>query len=125
MAQTVGCTGCHDFSGRPSREAIGQRCLGCHDAPYLALFREWTTGFDGDIRATAEAVERAQRAVNAGRRAGRKLPEADARLREARDALALVRTARSPHNPLAADALLAAARARAAAVQRELAPAAR
>lgn len=126
MAETVGCTGCHDVSAKASREAIGQKCLGCHDAPYLALLREWTTGFDGDIRATAEAVERGQRAVSAARRAGRTVPAATvAGLKEAREALALVRRARSPHNPLAADALLAAARARAAAIEQELTPARR
>jgi hypothetical protein len=51
--------------------------------------------------------------VAAARRAGRKTPEADAALREAREALTLVRSAGVAHNPLAADALLSAARQKA------------
>jgi hypothetical protein len=41
------------------------------------------------------------------------MPEADTALREAREALTLVRSAGVAHNPLAADALLAAARQKA------------
>jgi len=113
MAEVVPCTGCHDFAGKPARQAVAVRCLGCHDAPYLALLREWTTGYDRDVGAAAAAVRRAEAALAAARRAGRPAGEADAGVREARRALALVRAARVAHNPLGADALLQAARRRA------------
>jgi hypothetical protein len=51
--------------------------------------------------------------VAGGRRGGRQTPEADAARRGAREALTLVRSAGVAHNPLAADALLSAARQKA------------
>ena len=113
MADAVGCTGCHDWSKKPSRAAIGEKCAGCHEAPYLALLTEWTSGFGADLKKTAEAVRRAEAAIAGARRLRRAPPEADALLTEAREALALVRTSGVAHNPLAADALLAAARRKA------------
>jgi len=110
MAAAVSCTACHDWSRKHSRAAVGERCLGCHEAPYTALLTEWTTGFDGDLRKTAEALKRAETSIGRGRRSGRGALEAEALLTEARAALALVRRARPVHNPLAADALLRAAR---------------
>jgi len=110
MAAAVSCTGCHDFSRKHSRAAVGEACLGCHDVRYTALLTEWTAGFDADLRKTAEALRNAESAVARARRGGRKTPEADALLKEARDTLARVRSARPAHNPLAADALLEAAR---------------
>ncbi|HEU5323210.1 MAG TPA: cytochrome c3 family protein [Methylomirabilota bacterium] len=113
MAEAVSCTGCHDFSRKHSREAVGRKCLDCHEPPYAALAAEWTTGFDVDLRKTAAAVRDAEAALARSRRAGRADPKAEALAREAREALALVRSARPAHNPLGAEALLAAARAKA------------
>jgi hypothetical protein len=116
MAAAVPCTACHDWSGKHSRSAVGERCLGCHDASYTPLLGEWTAGLDGDLRKTAEVIQKADAWLSRARRGGRGTPEAEALLREARDTLALVRRARPAHNPLAADALLRAARERAEAV---------
>ncbi len=113
MAEAVPCSGCHDFSRPPSREAVGQACLTCHEKAYLALLREWTAGYGADVRRTAEAIRAAEAAVGRARRTGRVSPEARALLKEASRALGLVRSAGVAHNPLAADALLARARAQA------------
>jgi hypothetical protein len=113
MAEAVACTGCHDFSAPHPRAAITQKCLACHETPYAGLVTEWTAGFGADIRKTSDAIKSAEVAMAAARRAGRKTPEADAALREARVALTLVRSAGVAHNPLAAEALLAAARQKA------------
>jgi hypothetical protein len=114
MAAAVPCTGCHDFGAKSWRAALGDRCVGCHEAPYTALLPEWTIGFAADVRKTSEALGAAEAAVARARRSGRKTPEADGLLKEARDALAVVRNGRPAHNPLAADALLASARRKAA-----------
>jgi hypothetical protein len=113
MADAVACTGCHDFAEAHPRTAIGQKCLGCHEQPYAGLVTEWTTGFAADVKKTSDVVKTAEAAIAAARRAGKKTPEADAALRDARETLTLVRTSGAAHNPLAADALLAAAREKA------------
>ncbi len=112
MAAAVSCTGCHDFGRKHSRAAVGEKCVGCHEATYTALMSEWTTGFDADLKKTAGALKIAETALARARRAGRKIPAAEALMKEAREALALVRSARPAHNPLAADALVQAARAK-------------
>lgn len=109
MAEAVTCTGCHDWSKKPSRQAMAQQCVGCHEPQYLAILPEWTAGFAGDVRRVAEAVRQAETAVRRGPR-GPARTEAEVLLKEARDALALVRRAGAAHNPLAADALLTRAR---------------
>lgn len=114
MAGAVTCTGCHDFTRRHSRAAVGDTCLGCHDASYLPLFTEWTSGFGRDLAATTAAVRAAEHALAQARRSGRPIAAAEALVTQARDAAALVRAGGVAHNPLAADALLAAARARSA-----------
>jgi hypothetical protein len=119
MAAAVSCTGCHDWSRKHSRGAVGDACLGCHEASYAALLSEWTTGFDRDLKKTVDALKDAERAVARARRLGRKTVEAETALKEARDTLAIVRGARPAHNPLAADALLRAARDKAEAAARE------
>lgn len=111
MAAAVACTSCHDFAKPKPRAAIAEACTGCHEPTYLPLLTEWTKGFAPDVKAAADAVAAAERAVAAARRAGRRTPEADARVTEAREALRLVRAGGVPHNPLAASALLARARA--------------
>ncbi len=113
MADAVPCTGCHDFSKRPSRPAIAEACLACHEPPYLALASEWTAGFDKDRSRAAAALRQAEAALAAVRRAGRQPGEAGTLVREARDALGLVRRSGAAHNPLAADALLGLAREKA------------
>lgn len=113
MADAVPCTGCHDFSRKHSRQAVGEKCLGCHEPAYLALAGEWTTGFDRDAARAAAALKRAEVAVAGARKAGRPADDADALTKEARRALALVRGARGAHNPLAADTLLDVARQKA------------
>ena len=114
MAAAVPCTGCHDFGAKSWRAALGDRCVGCHEPPYTILLPEWTTGFAADVRRTTETLGAAEAAVARARRSGRKVLEADGLLKEAREALAVVRNGRPAHNPLASDALLAAARRKAA-----------
>jgi hypothetical protein len=114
MADAVGCTGCHDWSRTHSREAVGKACLACHDPKYGTLLTEWTRGFDADIRAVSRAVRGAEADVARARRPrSESLARAEALVKEAKAALALVTAARPAHNPLAADVLLTAARARA------------
>jgi hypothetical protein len=104
MANAVGCTGCHDLAKKHSRGAVGEKCVSCHDAAYTSFLTEWTSGTDQDIVKTAAAVRRAEAL---GRRA---TAQVRADVKEAREALALVRKARPVHNPEAAAALLEAAR---------------
>ncbi len=110
MANAVGCTGCHDMAKKHSRQAVGAKCVECHDAGYTALLTEWTSAGDAEIAKAAAAVKKAEAAVVRGG------PEARARLKEARDTLALVRKARPIHSPETASALLEAARQKAEAV---------
>ncbi|OGL00595.1 MAG: hypothetical protein A3D33_03150 [Candidatus Rokubacteria bacterium RIFCSPHIGHO2_02_FULL_73_26] len=114
MADAVACTGCHDWSKKPSRAALAEACRACHEPQYTLILPEWTGGLRAEVRRTAEAVGRAEAALARARRGGRKAPEAEALLRRAREALALVRKGGAAHNPLAAAALLAAAREAAA-----------
>lgn len=113
MAATVTCTGCHDLSKKHSRKAVGQQCLACHDEGYLTFVESWTVEFDGQVAEAAKAVKRAETALGKARRAKRDVPEADALVKEAREALAVVQGARAVHNPDAADALLETARRKA------------
>ena len=113
MAEAVPCTGCHDFTSKHSRQAVGQKCLACHETPYLALMSEWTAGFDKDMSRASAALKRAEAVLATARRAGQKAPDAEGLVREARSALELVRRARAAHNPLLADTLLDAARQKA------------
>ncbi|MBI3031619.1 MAG: hypothetical protein HYY64_19120 [Candidatus Rokubacteria bacterium] len=113
MVDAVGCTGCHDWTQKHSRQAVGQKCVGCHDAAYVSFATEWTAGLDEQATRAAAALKRAEAALSAARRAGRGSPGADLLVKEARDALALVKTARGVHNPSAAEALLEAARLKA------------
>jgi len=119
MAAAVGCTGCHDWSKKHSRRAVGEQCVGCHDAAYTSFFTEWTTGLDKLSAETAQAVKRAEAAVGRQRRARRPVPEAEALVRQAREALALVQRTRAVHNPAGAEALLETARQKAAAALAE------
>ena len=113
MAEAVGCTGCHDWSHKHSRQAVGERCVGCHDAAYTSFVGEWTTGLDKQTAGAREALRRAETALARERRAGHRAPEAEALLRQARDALAMVQKARGAHNPGGAEAILEAVRAKA------------
>ena len=110
MAVAVGCTGCHDWSGKHSRRAVGDKCLGCHDKAYTGFLDEWTKGLDKATAETVQALKRAETSLARDRRAGRKVPEAEALVNEARAALAIVQKARGVHNPPAAEALLQAVR---------------
>jgi hypothetical protein len=113
MADAVPCSGCHDFAHRHSRRAVGQKCLACHEPPYLALMTEWTVGFDKDMSRVAASLRRAEAALARARRAGRQADDTAALVRDARSAHDLVRRARGAHNPLLADALLESARRKA------------
>jgi len=113
MARAVPCTGCHDWSRKHSRQAVGDKCLVCHDAAYTAFLGEWTAGFDKETAAAAAALKRAESALQRERRAGRQAPETEVLVRQAREALDLVRKARGVHNPSAAGALLTASRQKA------------
>ena len=110
MAAAVACTSCHDFGKPKPGAAIAETCAGCHEPAYLPLLTEWTKGAEADAKATAGALAAAERAVAAAQRAGRRTTEAEARVKEARDALALVRAGGVAHNPLAAFTLLGRAR---------------
>jgi hypothetical protein len=113
MAGAVGCTGCHDWSGKHSRQAVSEKCVGCHDKAYTGFFDEWTKGLDKTTAETAQALRRAEASLARSRRGGRKVPEAEALVKEARAVLAVVQKARGVHNPPAAEALLQAAREKA------------
>jgi hypothetical protein len=113
MAEAVGCTGCHDWSQKHSRQAVGQKCVGCHDAAYTSFVAEWTTGLDKQTAGAREALRSAEAALVRERRAGRRVPDAEVLVRQAREALALVQKARGAHNPAGAESILEAARARA------------
>jgi hypothetical protein len=106
MAEAVGCTGCHDFTAKHSRQVVGQKCVGCHEAPYKILAAEWTEGFDKDAARTSRALKRAAAAMAAARRTGGVPTEATRLAQEARTALALIQKARGAHNPAMAGALL-------------------
>ena len=112
MVNAVTCTGCHDMAKKHSRLAVGEKCVGCHDAGYVSFLTEWTASMDTELAKTSAAIARAETAIRAGRGA----PPARALVKEARDALALVRKARGVHNPAGAGTLLEAARQKAEAV---------
>jgi hypothetical protein len=117
MAAAVGCTGCHDMAKPHSRQAVGEKCVTCHDAAYTSFFTEWTAGVDKEMAEATGALGRLEAALARDRRAGRKTPEVDALVKQAREAVALVRRARGVHNPEGAGALLEAARQKTAAAQ--------
>jgi hypothetical protein len=86
-----------------SRGAVGEKCVGCHEPGYASFLTEWTSGTDQDIAKTSAAVRRAEVLER------RATAQVRADVKEAREALALVRKARPVHNPEAAAALLEAA----------------
>jgi hypothetical protein len=118
MADAVTCTGCHDFAHKQTAQAIGQACLACHDKPYLAIMPEWVSGFDAEVRAASGAVQAAEAAVTQARQRGRPVPEAAALLKDARDALDVVRRGNPAHNPVGAETLLQAVRGKAQQAQK-------
>lgn len=121
MAAAVACTGCHDWSRKHSRQAVGDKCVECHEASYRERLTEWTTGFDRGTAAAAATLRRAESALADARRTGHRSAEAERLVKEARQALALVRRARPVHNALAADALLDVVRQKAEAARAEAA----
>jgi hypothetical protein len=108
MVNAVTCTGCHDMAKKHSRQAVADKCVSCHDAAYTSFLAEWTAGVDGEIAKKSAALARAQAAL-ARNRKGPATAEAEALVRQARNALTLVRKARAVHNPGGASALLDAA----------------
>lgn len=113
MAEAVACTACHDFAHAKTPAAMATACTACHERTYLPLLAEWTTGFARDLAQTSAALRAAEAQVARARQGGRKTGEAEALLKDARAAVALVRAGGAAHNPLAADALLGSARERA------------
>ncbi|MFQ5539528.1 MAG: hypothetical protein ACE5FB_03950 [Candidatus Binatia bacterium] len=109
MAAAVSCMGCHDFSTKHSRKAVGQQCLACHDEAYTAFVEEWTTGFDKQMDQPTKALKQAEAALRKSHRAGRTTPGAEGLMKDTPRALALAKGLRGVHNPDAADALLEAA----------------
>lgn len=105
MVNSVGCTGCHDLSRKHSRDAVAEKCVGCHDAGYKDFARQWTIDLDRSVAKAADAVRKAELALN-GRRTARSHAESRALLKDAREAVTLVRRARGVHNPAVADSLL-------------------
>lgn len=112
MVNAVTCTGCHDLVKKHSRQVVNEKCVGCHDAAYASFTAEWTTGLDQASARAGEAIRRAQTALGGSGRRPRDTA-AEALLRDAREALALVQKARGVHNPAAAEALLQVARQKA------------
>jgi len=108
MVNAVTCTGCHDMTKKHSRQAVADTCVSCHDAAYTSFLAEWTVGVDGEIAKKSAALARAQAAL-ARNRERPATAGTEALVRQARDALALVRKARAVHNPGGARALLDAA----------------
>jgi hypothetical protein len=106
MAETVACTGCHNFSQGPSRGSLAAACTGCHERTYLPLLTEWTTGLSREVSQTADALRAAEAAAKRARAPARNIAAARALLAEARAALAVVRAGGGAHNPLAADDLM-------------------
>lgn len=104
MTASVGCTGCHDLSRKHSRETVSEKCVGCHEAGYKDFVRQWTTDLDRSVARASESVRKAEIVVN-GRRA-RANTEARGLLKDAREAIALVRRARGVHNPDMAQSLI-------------------
>jgi hypothetical protein len=92
---------------------VGEKCVGCHDAAYTGFVSEWTTGLDKQAAGVRQALRNAETALARERRAGRRLPDAEALARQAGEALALVQKARGAHNPGGAESILEAARAKA------------
>jgi hypothetical protein len=113
MVNAVACTGCHDWTKKHSRKAVGETCTGCHDPAYRTFLDEWTIGLDKETVAARDALNRADAALARERRAGRQAPEADALAKDAREALMLVQKGRGVHNPAGAEALLQIARKKA------------
>jgi hypothetical protein len=113
VAEPAACIGCHDWSHKHSRQAVGERCAGCHDAAYTSFVSEWTMGLDKQAEGVRQALQNAQTGLARERRAGRRLPDAEALVRQAREALALVQRARGAHNPGGAESILEAAQAKA------------
>jgi hypothetical protein len=121
MVDAVSCTGCHDLSRKHSAQAVGDKCVACHDESYTSFLAEWTTDLARETARTAEVLRRAESALGRARKAGRKHPEAATLVGEARQALDLVRRARGAHNPEAAGQLLEASRRKAQAALEALA----
>ena len=113
MTSAVGCTGCHDWSKKHSRQAVARQCVGCHDKAYTSFLDEWTKGLDKTAAESRRVVARAEAALARQRRAGRKDPDVEALVAESRRALGLVEKARGVHNPAVAEALLQTAREKA------------
>jgi hypothetical protein len=115
MANAVGCVGCHDLSKRlRPRETVAEKCVGCHDKAYSSFLTEWTVGLDKEMARAGDTLRRAETWLARERRNGKKSGDAEALVKEARDALALVRKARGVHNPTLAQTLLDSAREKAA-----------
>jgi len=113
MVKAVTCTGCHDMGKKHSRQAVADKCVGCHDAAYASFLAEWTAGADKEAAKATAALARAEAAIVRARRDGRRARETEALVQQAREALALVRKARSVHNPEGASVLFEAARQKA------------
>jgi hypothetical protein len=121
MASAVGCTGCHDWSKKHSRQLVAEKCVGCHDSGYVNFFSEWTAGFDKATAQAIQALKRAESSLVRERRAGRKVTESETLVKEARSALSAVQKARGVHNPPLAEELLQAAREKAEAAMAQAA----
>jgi hypothetical protein len=114
MVNAVACVGCHDVSKKqPPRQAVEAKCVGCHDKGYAGFMTEWTAGLDKEVAKADDALKRAESSLVRGRRSGHTLADADALLKEAREALGLVKKAKGVHNPSLAQALIDAARQKA------------
>jgi hypothetical protein len=113
MATAVGCTGCHDWSKKHSRQVVADKCVGCHEKTYLGFFAEWTTGLDKAMTQATQAIKRAESSLARERRGGHKATETETLVKDARAALSVVQKARGVHNPPLAEELLQVAREKA------------
>jgi hypothetical protein len=106
----VTCTDCHDFA---LNQTVSQKCVECHTVSYLAFLTEWTIGFDEEVALIAEKLKRAKSALANAPREGLLVTRAERLMKEAQEALDLVKRGQGAHHPDASELLLVIARQKA------------
>jgi hypothetical protein len=106
----VTCTDCHDFA---LRRTVNEMCVECHTARYEAFLTEWKTRFDEEAALIGKRLKQIESGVASLPREGFLVRRAERLMKEAREALDLVKQGRGAHHPEAAEALLVLARHRA------------
>lgn len=106
----VTCTDCHDFV---TKQPVSQKCVECHTPRYVVFLAEWGAGFDAEVGLIGKELKRAESALVGIPRNSLLARRADRLMKEAREALDLVKHGRGAHHPEAARLLLDVARRRA------------